>query len=177
MSKLGRVGNVLFGLLLIAIAAVMVFALSTQDALMAMVTLLAITLALYGLRTLWLYISLARHMVGGKALLYVGVLAIDAAAVVMVIMANQFLAGIYLSITYFLLGAVNAMHVMDDKQYGTPWRGHMVQAVIYLLLGIACLVLNSSADLLVTVYCIGLVYNAVMRIYNALRPQAVAYIA
>lgn len=177
MSRLGRVGNVLLGLLSIMIAATMVFALPTQDALVAMCVLVALTLALYGLRTLWLYVTMARHMVGGKALLYVGVLALDAAAVVMVIMSNQLLAGVYLSITFFVSGALRLMRVKDAKQYGTPWRRHAVQAVGYLLLGVACLVLSQDAELLVLVYCIGLVYGAVARIYNALRPQAVAYIA
>ena len=63
MTKLQRFGNLLLGLLMIACGVVLL--LDPHNGLQYVAIVLGLGLVLYGVRKLWYYIRMARHMTGG----------------------------------------------------------------------------------------------------------------
>ena len=76
MTKLQRISNILTGLVLILIS-ILIFVIPESGYPFA-VTIIGLTLTATGLRLLIYYLTMARHMVGGKLMLFIGIIALDA---------------------------------------------------------------------------------------------------
>ena len=75
MTNMQRAKKILAGLLLLLCSGLMVY--DPENGLYIVALILSGSLILYGVRCLSLYIFMARHMVGGKAILYRGIIILD----------------------------------------------------------------------------------------------------
>ena len=139
--------------------------------------LLCVSLFAYGIRTLWYYFTMARHMVGGRLHLYLGVIVIDLGLVTLALSnIPQMYIMLYLLILYVFSGAVSILRALESKKNGAHWKWKLTYGIINLLIAAACGVFIRSGQVMVYIYCIGLVYSAVTRIIGAFRRTAVVYI-
>ena len=176
MSSGQRILGVLSGLLMIALSVLMIT--HTDRGLIVAYAILSLSLTVYGVRTLLFYFSMARHMVGGKLLLYVGIIALDLGAFTasMVSTPRVYLI-LYLLCAHAFSGVVDILRGREAKSYGgKTWRLNIVHGAVNILVALACVVFLRSTDILVYIYCAGLIYSALVRIVTALRKTAIVYI-
>ncbi len=177
MTRIQRIQAVLAGMAMIACALVMMV--FPQYGYAFRVLVLAFSLTVYGLRKLVYYFTMARHMVGGRAVLYVGIIVFDLG------MFTGSLTDIpqlhivaYLFAVHLVTGGLSVARGVEAKKAGASlWRFSMSYGIANLLIAAACLAsLWLQEEVLVYAYAIGLAYAACVRIASAFRRTAIIYI-
>ena len=178
MSLMQRVRSIVAALLMIAAAVAMLIYPDNGLAFIALI--LSVSLTLYGLRALVYYFSMARHMVGGKRILYRGVIIFDLGIFTLTMVFNHKIYIIlYLLAIHAFAGVVDVMRAMEARRFDGPWRMDMATGVVNVAIAILAVIcgffLNSMQDI-VYIYASGLIYSAVLKIVNALRKTSIIYI-
>ncbi|MCR4604994.1 MAG: hypothetical protein K5639_03240 [Eubacterium sp.] len=180
MSVLQRIENVIIGILLIAVASILVFV--PKESMVLIPLILGITLLAYGLRFLWFYFRMARHMVGGKSFLYEAIIAMDISLFTLSIpaMDNKLFVMIYLLGIYAFTGVVDMLRALEAKEAGSSgWRlklGRGIGGLIFVVVLVIVGFIIGREDVFVYGYALSLAYSAVMRIIAAFRRTAIVYI-
>ncbi|MCR4611610.1 MAG: DUF308 domain-containing protein [Lachnospiraceae bacterium] len=176
MSKMRRVKEILVGLLMILMA--IIFFVSPTTGYIAVIVVLSVIFIIIGLKKLWFFLTMASRMVGGRRVLYEGLLILD---------LGFFTAGInfvptvyvmiYLGTAYVFAGAIDILNAIDAKKLeSSRFKGKLIIGAINIIIGILCFVFLTKNDFLVFIICLGLIYNAIVRIANAFRKHAMVYI-
>lgn len=148
MTRLQRVGNVIFGLLMIACGILLLT--DPEDGLYLVLVILGGALLLSGVRSLVQYATLARHMVNGKTLLYVGVFEIDLSLVAILYLGDPALVvALYLVGTSLLSGGIGLVQSLKEKSFGTRWKLDLARNAVLLATGIASLCFLQTPKVLV----------------------------
>ena len=167
MTKTQRVKNILLGLLMILVG--LLFMLSPTSFYPAITGLLCLGLIIRGIRLLFFYFSMARHMVNGRSMLYQAVILIDlglfAGSLTQVPLIYVM---IYLAIIHLFTG--------EAKKYGSSWKLNLSHGIVNVLIAFTCIIFIKITWLAVTIYSIGLIYSGAMRIGTALRKNRMVYI-
>ena len=179
MTNMQRVKKVLAGLLMLVCCAALA---SDPDFGFYFVALiLSISLLLYALRSLIYYFTMARHMVGGKSILFRGIIVLDLAVFTLSMVDDPKLYIIlYLLGIHAFSGLMGILRALEARRYQSPaWRRSMlsgaVNLVIAVLAVIAGLFLPDTHDL-VYLYAACLFYSACVQIASAFRKTAIVYI-
>ena len=177
MGKIGRIRNVLIGILMILLSLVMLV-LEPEVGFLIAAVILSVALLVTGIRLLFYYFTMARHMVGGKIQLYVGLIVLDFGIFTMTL---THVPHIYLIL--YMLGAhafggvINILRALEARRNAaSSWKLKFSQGVVNLLVAVLCLFSLGSTRLLVILYCMGLLYSAIVRIISAFRKTAIVYI-
>ena len=126
MSLMQRIKSIAAALLMIAAAVAMLIYPGTGLAFIALI--LSASLTLYGLRTLVYYFSMARHMVGGKRILYQGLIVFDLGIFTLTMAYNHTIYVIlYLLAIHAFAGVVDVMRAMEARRFDGPWRMDMLR--------------------------------------------------
>ena len=176
MSMLQRVQNVLAGLLMIAGSVVMI--LFPDDGCAVIAWSLSILMILAGIRSFFYYFTMARHMVGGEMLLYTGAIVFDFGMLTNAVSDSPKLFVIfYLLLIHAFSGLVDILRGLEANRLEAPsWRLATIRGIINLLTIVFCVIFVRSTQVLVGIYCLGLIYSACTRIYSAFRKTAMVYI-
>ena len=176
MNKRQRVLNLLMGMFMMFMAFVLVCI--PEDGYELIIAALSIGLVCGGIRSLYFYFTMARHMVGGKRLLYRGVIVLDFGLFTASLSyIPHFYILLYLLGIHMFSGAMDIWSALDAKKLGSDhWRLKLSRGVIDVVIGILCLVFIRQRDTAVYIYCAGLVYNGIMRVLASLRRTAMVYI-
>ena len=175
MDRVQRVGNAIFGTLLAASGILLIF--SPRLGLPIVALALGVALISYGIRKLVFFFTMARHMVGGMTLLFVGIIALDMGAFALTLIDDP-----RISIVLFLIGyngflaLVNAVRAMERRKLEMSWKPSLVRAVVNLLLALACLVFIGWQDVLIVILCVSLFYLAATRLSDAFHRTDIIYI-
>lgn len=170
-----NLANIALGALMISCSAVLMLA--PQDGLSIVAMVLGIGLAVYGVRKLVYFFTMARHKVGGLSVLFVGVIALDAGAFMLTLVDDtQFFIAFYLIGYNVLEGVFGIVHAVEAKMLESRWKASMFHAIVNLALAVACLAFVGSARIIIAIFCIGLIYNGCVRIASAFRPTEIIYI-
>lgn len=174
-----RIKNLGIGLICILFALTLVIAPSQGFYVVAMI--LCISLFGYAIRMLWYYFTMARHMVGGKAIVYQGIIALDLALFASsVISMSKVYIILYLLGVYAFSGAIDMLRAMEAKRFDAPsWKLKFVSGCVMVTVAAALSILGlffGANDFLVYGYCVSLVYSAVIRIVGAFRRTSVVFI-
>ena len=142
------------------------------------VLVLGIAAALAGLRMVIYYVSMARNMVGGKIILYIGVILLDFGLFSFGIadIPKQYIM-LYLMLGHLFYGLVEVLRSMEIRKRNLgSWRFKLLVGLGNLALGVLCLVQINSSKMTVYIYCLGLMWSALGRIVSAFRPATVVYV-
>lgn len=175
MGKVKRAEYIVSGILMMAAAYLMV---RFPDKGYVIVTLvLAVSLLLFGIKTLVYYFTMARHMVGGRVILYEGIILFDLGMFAMMIsdMPKSYVI-LYLVIANLVAGVLDLLSSLELRRMGGHWLGKMLTGAIGILSAAGCLAFRSSIRIMVYIFCFGVVWNAVGRIVKAFRKTAIVYI-
>ena len=70
-------------------------------------------------------------------------------------------------------GAVDIMNAMDLRRLQGHWILQSIRGGVCVIGAVLCLVMMNTPDMVVTIFCFMLFYNAVMRIINIIRPTEI----
>ncbi len=179
MTGLKRIGNIMTGLLMMASSFIML--LFPENGFFIVAVILTVSLLVYGVRTLIYYFTMARHMVGGRVVLYIGVIVIDLGVFSMTVADNpSFFIIIYLLLIHIFSGLIDILRALEAKRIEAPsWKMTFASGVVNIAVGTAAFIAGvvfGSKDMLVYIYSAGLFYSAVLKIAMAFRKTAVVYI-
>lgn len=176
MTKWQRIKSV-FGSL-VALAFVPLLMVDADIGCAAIVLVLGIAAALTGVRMVIYYASMARHMVGGQIILYIGIIRFDFGLFTFGVadIPKQYIM-LYLMLGHLFYGLVEILRAMEirKRELGS-WRFKLLIGLGNLALGILCLVQINSSKMTVYLYCLGVLWSALGRIVSAFRPASVVYV-
>lgn len=176
MSKLQRVQNIAVGLCMLIGAAVLIS--DPEDGCLFIMDFLALSLMYKGILELIYYFAMARHMVGGKMFLFIGVILVDLGFfTVSLADESRLFVILYLLGFHAFAGLVNIMRSLEAMRYkSVHWRINMVQGIVSILILLASILFAEDEIIPVYLYTAGLIYSAIMRIASAFRRTAVVFI-
>lgn len=176
MTKYQRAESFFTGVLLLVAGTVMLF--FPEEGFYCIAMILAGSLILKGVQSLIYYFTMARFMVGGKAVLFSGVMILDFGIFTMSMVDEPKIYILVYLITFHGFSAVvNLLKGIREKLSHTgAWKTDVFQGSGNLLIILACCLFRQSAGVLVALYCGGLFYSAALRIISALRKNDIVYI-
>ena len=176
MGKARRVFNVLTGLFTILFG---LFMFSGQDrAYTAMLFFLEFALIIRGVRLLVYYNSMARHMVGGKIILYEGIFFLDIGLLFVSIDDLPWMyVMLYLVIGLAISGVVDLLRANEIRLLESGhWKYHAFTGIVKILATVISFASFKYPFILVGVYSFGVVHSGAAKIISAVRPGAIVYI-
>ena len=176
MSGGQRIKNVLIGVLIILGAVILIA--FPEEGIIITASILSLSLFVYGIKTLIYYITMTRHMVGGRIMLYLAVVVLDLGMFTMMLtnIPKMYIA-LYLVVVYAFSGAIDILRALEAKKYQAPsWRFSLISGIISVVIAILCIVFIGSTNMIVYLYSAGLIYSAIARIITAFRKTAIVYI-
>ena len=170
MTGFQRVKKALLGIFMLLMAIGFIYE-PSDEMYMAVVAILALGLAVEGVKDIIFYFRMARHMIGGKMILVQGVIILDfglftaSLADVPKIYILLYLIGIHA-----FSGVVEVLRAMEAKRtVEGPWKLKFSHGLVNFALAIACLIFIRNSNTALLIYSIGLMYSAVINIFSAFR--------
>ena len=176
MGKARRVFNVLTGLFTILFG---LFMFSGQNrAYTAMLFFLEFALIIRGVRLLVYYNSMARHMVGGKIILYEGIFFLDLGLLFVSIDDLPWMyVMLYLVIGLAISGVVDLLRANEIRLLESGhWKYQTFTGIVKITATAISFASFKYPFILVSVYSLGVIHSGVARIVSAVRPEAIVYI-
>lgn len=170
-----RIGRVLLSVLMILIGmAMLVFG---EKAYMGIIGVFSFTLEIMGLRMLWFYFRMARHMVGGRNILFRGILFFDFGIFTgSLVWVPKVYVLMYLAGTLVFSGAVDLLRANEARGIQSSWKLKTFQGVVKILIAICCLVFIRSGTSVVYICAVGFIFSAVMNMVGSFRRRQVIMI-
>ena len=141
----------------------------SDKAYMIVVAILSIGLAVAGIKDIIFYFTMARYMVGGKMILIQGVIIFDF-AIITGSLANvpKIYIILYLIGIHAFSGVVEILRAREArKAVDGPWKMKFFHGTVNLILAIACLIFIRQSNTALIIYSMGLMYSAVVRLFDA----------
>ena len=152
MTSMKRVQKVLLALLMLLCACFLVA--DPEDGFTVVALIVSISLTAYGIRTLFYYFTMARHMVGGKSILFIGIILTDLGVFSLTTADDpKLFLVVYLLGVHAFSGAMGVLRALEAKR----------------------LLLRSTASLSY-IYAATLFYSACVQLVSAFRKTAIVYI-
>lgn len=176
MTRIQRIRNIVGGLFLILSAFLM--AKNPPVARLVIIMILGITALIAGIRKLVYYFAMAQYSVGGKAILYQAFILLDLGifTINLADIRGMYIM-IYLLIGYLFYGAINIARAIEiKKSRNGKWWMKLVIGIWYIALTVLCLTQLRSEQMMVYIYCLGLIVTGIGRIITAFSKTAVLYV-
>lgn len=179
MTNVQRFKKVLTGLLMLACCFVLVK--EPELGFYVVALILSVSLLIYAVRCLLFYFTMARHMVGGKSLLFRGIIVLDLAVFTgsMVDDPKLYII-IYLLGIHAFAGLMGVLRALEARRYRAPaWRRSMAGGVVNLAIAVMAVIAGifmPSPNDLVYLYAACLFYSACLQIVSAFQKTAIVYI-
>ena len=179
MTKTKRIVNILQGLLLVLLALILIVV--PVDGIIFVILIVGGGLAIRGIGTLIYYFGMARHMVGGKIMLYRGIITLDLGLFILSLATKQ---GVYLILCTTAINALGGVFAIlkafESKKIGNRrWLFNLAYGLILIALMIAVIfswICQNQPTVAVYVYAGGLILSALKKIAGAFKRTAIAYI-
>ena len=137
----------------------------------------SIGLIVAGIKDMVFYCTMAKHMVGGKSILYRSIILLNFGifTLTMLNIPHLYIMIYFLAVLLFS-GFISIMRSMEMKKNESPWKLKLTEGIMYVLIAIVGIIFINSLEVTVYIYCAALVYSAIMRIISAFRKHAMVYI-
>lgn len=152
-----------------------------QDGFLIVSLLLSLSMVAFGLRNILFYLIMARHMVDGRSILYIGVIALNFGVFTLSISHNYgvFIV-LYLLGFHALTGVLEILRAREARQYDAPsWRMNLAAGIANIGFAAAAVIFGlGRGDMrtLTVIYAVGLIYSALLNLISAFRKTAIVYI-
>jgi uncharacterized membrane protein HdeD (DUF308 family) len=174
-----RVKKVLLALLMTACSAVMV--LYPEPGYVIVAIIVTFSLIVYGLRMLLYYFTMARHMVGGKTVLYIGIIILDLGILTLTTIDDpKLFIVIYLLGVHAFSGLMAVLRALEAKRLNSPgWKWILSGGVLNLAVAVLAVIVGfflRSQTNLSYLYAACLFWSACVELVSAFRKTAIVYI-
>ena len=176
MSKFQRINSFVIGVLMILFCVLLV--LDPKNNYIFIVAALAIVMMVGAIKMLWYYFTTAKLMVGGRKILYQGIIYLDLALFTWSLNNVPMIYVIlYLVAMNAFAGIVDMGLAINAKKANAPsWKLKFSAGVVELGMAILCLIFIRSTNIVVWVFAIGVAYSGLVKIIDAFRKTEVVYI-
>lgn len=176
MSRMQKIRSVLGGIVMI-LGGVLLF-LAPISGYRIVILFLSVSFILTGLRQLVYYGTMARCMVGGKSILYRGIIILDVGLFTASLTdIPRMYVVIYLAVINAFSGLMIMAKAMESRHYGDgSWRFDLFRGLASLAVSVLCIIHIKDPTTAVYIYSGGLIYSAVTRIISAFRSSEWVYI-
>lgn len=173
MTLFQRIKRFFIGLIMLVVAIVFIVD-PTDEAYKLVIAVLSLGLAAKGIRDIFFYFTMARHMVGGKTILIQGVIVLDFALLTGSLSdVPKIYILLYLIVIHAFSGVVEVLRAMEAKRVVEgPWKMKFSHGIVNFLLAFSCLIFIKQTNTALIIYSIGLAYSALMRMADAFRRTA-----
>ncbi len=179
MTATQRIGKILNVLLTVLCAWIMLE--MGEDGAILVAALLCFSLILFALRNIVFYFTMARHMVDGRSILYIGMIVLDLGIFTLSILQyRKYFIVIYLLATYAFAGAVHILRALEARKFGaSSWRLNLAEGIANVLFALAALLFGlfrEDMQILTDIYAAGMLYSALLKLIPVFRKTAIPYI-
>lgn len=173
MNRRQRLNNILIALMMFVGALVLL--LLPDDGYLFVLLIFCIAVLVKGIKGLIYYFSMARHMVGGKMILYESIILTDIGIFVTLFADIPKIYAMLLLVGIIAFdGVIDLMRAFEEKRLNDKgWKIKLSQGVINMLFALFCLFYLDSGIIITTIYSVGLIYGAGVRLINALKRTSV----
>ena len=180
MSKFQRILNIVSGLFFLGCGMLMLI--SPNKGYYFVALILSLSLILWGIRLLVYYVTMARYMVGGKFILFFGLIILDCGLFTVTLASvPPMYVVLYLLVVHAFGGLVDILRGNEARRLEAPkWQRSIAFGainIIIALVALGCGILRNSPDVVVVIYGLGMIYSAFGRIISAFRRTEIIYIA
>lgn len=176
MTKARRVWKIFIGLFLVAFGLSMMV--DPDSVYWVIVLILGASLIIEGIRSFVYYISMAKHMVGGRSALYRAVIVFDLGIFTLSLTSVPLIfVVLYLAGIHGFNGIIDILRAIEAKRLqASSWKMNLIHGIINAILAGLCLAFIGTVEVAVEIYAVGLVYSGIISIIQAFRKTAVVYI-
>ncbi|WP_029321623.1 DUF308 domain-containing protein [Butyrivibrio sp. AE3004] len=176
MSKFQRIRNIIFSIIMIVYAIMMIM--DSKEAYPVVLAIMALALMISGVSELLYYFFMAQFMVGGKMVLYKGIISIDFGLLTGAITdIPTFYIIMYLATIHAFSGLVELLRANEARTYGTSsWKLKFMHGIINILIALFCFIFIKEQDTAVIIYSVGIIYSGILRLISAFRKTTMVYI-
>ncbi|WP_022765530.1 DUF308 domain-containing protein [Butyrivibrio sp. XPD2006] len=176
MTKLQKLRTAAFGIIMVITSVIL--ARYPRDAYKYIIVFMATGLFISGVETLIYYFTMAKYMVGGKLILYRGVVLFDFALVTGALAdVPRIYVLIYLAVIHLFSGLVEILRSNEARDNGgKSWRLKLFHGLVDVVVAIGCIVFARRTNTAVYMYCFGIFYSGIIRIIQSFRKTTFVYI-
>ncbi|MCR5338272.1 MAG: hypothetical protein K6E75_06915 [Lachnospiraceae bacterium] len=176
MTKLQRVKEIIWGLMMILAALIMLIV--PKEGYDFVIAILSLVYTVKGINTIIYYFTMARFMVGGKNSLYMGIILLDFGILTGTLTdVPHYYVLLYLITLHAFSGVVEILRSLEAKRYGArSWKLKMGHGMLNFAMSAVCIIFMKQMPVAVIVYATALLYSAVLRIISACRRTKLVYI-
>lgn len=179
MTKANRVGSIFQSIIMILFSLALII--SPENSISIVIGIVGFGLTLKGLGVIIYYFRMAKSMVGGKLVLYRGIIFLDL-GIFTSSLANDkvFYITLYIAIVNAFAGLVALLRARESKLLGSPkWIFSAVYGIVLIILVTVAIISCIKFDNIVFpiyIYSASLLYSAIQKITAAFKRTAIAYI-
>lgn len=176
MGKIQRARHIITGILFLVSSVILLN--GGEKGFGMVLLLLTLSLIIYGLRLLGYYFNMAKHMVGGKEILYRGLLIFDFGLITLSLSGvPNFYLMLYILGVHLFSGVIDILRALEAKRiHGSSWKINFVHGIINTVIVAICIVFINRADMVVYIYSAGLFYSGIERIVRTFKKTAIVYV-
>lgn len=179
MSRFQRVRSFFTGILFLIFSLLLLFL--PKDSYGTITLIIAYILLFYGARQLIYYLRMARHMVGGKIILYEAIIILDLGLFTYSLYDDKSITIlIFLMIIYAFTGFVDILRAFEEKNNGSRrWIRKLITGSAMVIFAVALVVLTlvmKNTLILKYGFCLSGIYTGCRRIASAFKKTAIVYI-
>ena len=140
MTSMKRVKKVLQALLMLLCVCFLVV--DPEDGFFIVALIVSFSLIAYGVRTLLYYFGMARHMVGGKSILFIGIIVTDIGVFILTTVDDpKLFIVVYLLGVHAFSGAMSVLHAVEAKRYASPsWKWSLLGGLADLAVAVLAVI-------------------------------------
>ena len=175
MSRLRRIVSLLIGIIY-AIFGVLMLTYPQVGNILAIFALLA-GLVIVGVKNLVYYIRLARFKTGGITVFFKALFFIDLGVFTLTVnnVPREFIM-LYVIIYILVSGVIAILRAGEMRKAGASWKFKMTMGIIQAGMGVVCMFVSNSYELMSLIVGITLLFSAGERLVNAFRRSAIMYV-
>ncbi len=135
-------------------------------------------LLISGLSTLIYFFTMAVYMVGGKTILYRGIIYVDFAILTFTLTdVPKIYVLIYLAVIHGFAGLVDILRARETISNGSSsWKLKMFHGILDVLVALSCIFFAKKTNTAVIIFSIGIIYSGILRIISSLRKSTFEYV-
>ncbi|SEK24618.1 Short repeat of unknown function [Butyrivibrio sp. ob235] len=168
MTRVQKIKSFIFSIFMIIAAVALI--LYPEHAYSYIVLILGVGLLFYGINTLIYFFTMARHMIGGKYMLYKGVIFTDFGYLTCTLNnIPRIYVILYLAILHSFTGLVEILRALENRSHGGAFKLKLAHGIYDMILAACCIIFIKETHTVVIIYSVGLIYSALFRFVGALR--------
>ena len=179
MTKARRVTNIFQSIIMILFS--LVLFINPENSISIVIGIVGLGMTLKGFGVLIYYFWMAKSMVGGKLVLYRGIILLDLGIFTSSLANDQFFyIFLYIAIVNAFAGLVAILRSRESKMLGSSkWINSAVYGIVVIILMVAAIIICVTFNSIVFpiyIYAASLLYSAIQKLSASFRRTAIVYI-